>query len=57
MNRGNGIRAFVTIGALGLALGAPLPVAEAQTLASLTEPRPRAAISSEEKRKRRIAAW
>jgi lipoprotein-anchoring transpeptidase ErfK/SrfK len=49
MNRWNGIRAFATIGALGVALGAPLPVAQAQTLASLTEPRPPAAIPSARK--------
>ena len=34
MNRGNGIRAFVTVGALGLALGVPLSAAQAQTLAA-----------------------
>jgi lipoprotein-anchoring transpeptidase ErfK/SrfK len=46
MNRGNGIRGLVSVGALGLALGVPLSAPQAQVLARLSDPSPPAAIPS-----------
>jgi lipoprotein-anchoring transpeptidase ErfK/SrfK len=46
MNRRNGIRALVSVGALGVALGVPLSAARAEVLARLDDPTPPAAIAS-----------
>ena len=46
MNRRNGIRVLVSVGALGLALGVPLSATQAQVLATLGDPSPPAAIPS-----------
>ena len=42
----NGIRALMSVGALGLALGMPVSATRAQILATLGDPRPPAAIPS-----------
>ena len=46
MNRRNGIRALMSVGALGLALGMPVSATRAQVLATLGDPSPPAAIPS-----------
>jgi lipoprotein-anchoring transpeptidase ErfK/SrfK len=46
MNRRSGIRALVSVGALGLALGVGLPATQAQVLATLGDPSPPAVIPS-----------